>query len=226
MTRTNVSGMLIVLCGLFVAAGGAAAQTSGGQSQRSEASKSINSALTLPRGSVILARLMTDLDSHKCKVGDSIVARTSKAIEAGGQAVLPKGSMLDGHVVYVQPYSKDKGESILGIVFDNATPVGGRAMRLRLVLVALAPKPDKEFDTIITGEGLEYTNVQPPTPPTNNASYGDIHVLSEDDQGTFNLPEDKLGHETVKGVEVSTVFSTKRNVRLTKGMQLALRADM
>lgn len=65
------------------------------------------------------AQLQKSIDVKNAKVGDEVILKTTKSIKQNGEAVIPKGTSLIGHVTEVQQRSKDNGLSKIGMVFDR-----------------------------------------------------------------------------------------------------------
>ena len=113
---------LALSIGIFLAAGGLA-QTQAGAQQTAAASgnaQANQSSAKLASGSTVNATLDTALDSKKCKVGDTVKARSTEDVKSNGETVLPKGTKLVGHIT--QASAKAKGDS-------ESEPLLGRQVR-------------------------------------------------------------------------------------------------
>jgi hypothetical protein len=97
-----------------------------------------NAAGSLETGTTIDAVLTKSLDSKKVKEGDEVTAKTTQAVKGTGEATIPKGSKLIGHVTKVSSRAKGDSESSLGILFDRAEIGKGRAVPIHAVIQALA----------------------------------------------------------------------------------------
>ncbi|HZU31674.1 MAG TPA: hypothetical protein VFB79_11195 [Candidatus Angelobacter sp.] len=93
----------------------------------------------IPPGTLIQAEIMTDVDAKKAHPGDAFRVRLWADIRKGNTIILPQKTILIGHVVAAQPYSKDNPESTLTIAFDKALlksggeiPVHGVVERVQL----------------------------------------------------------------------------------------------
>ncbi len=70
-------------------------------------------------GATVLAKLSTSLNATKAKVGDRVTAAVIRDVESSGEIVIPRQSVLIGHVTQVQKRSKSNQESRLGFTFDQ-----------------------------------------------------------------------------------------------------------
>jgi hypothetical protein len=92
----------------------------------------------LASGTTINATLSHPLDAKKNKPGDPVTARTIEATRSYGRQVLPKGTVLVGHVSQAHPRSKAESASALAIVFDKAVLKDGSEVPLNVTIQALA----------------------------------------------------------------------------------------
>ena len=97
-----------------------------------------NASGSLGTGTTIDAVLTKSLDSKKVKEGDEVTAKTTQAVKGTGEATIPKGSKLIGHVTKASSRAKGDSESSLGILFDRAEIGKGRAVPIHAVIQALA----------------------------------------------------------------------------------------
>jgi hypothetical protein len=89
-------------------------------------------------GTTLNAVLADTLDSRKSKPGDTVRAKTSEDVKAGGVVVIPRGSKLMGHVTEAQPAAKSDGQARLGVEFDHAELKDGAHIPLHTTFYALA----------------------------------------------------------------------------------------
>ena len=75
--------------------------------------------VTVPAGTTVSAVLQTALASDVSRVEDPVQARVSEAVMLGGEAVIPKGSMLHGSVLNAEASGKVKGLARLSYRFDR-----------------------------------------------------------------------------------------------------------
>src|SRR3954471_12953395 len=77
-------------------------------------------------GTTLNALLADTVDSRKSKPGDTVRAKTSEDVKAGGIVVIPRGAKLVGHVTEAQPAGKSGDQARLGVVFERAELKDGR----------------------------------------------------------------------------------------------------
>jgi hypothetical protein len=128
-------GMALAM-GVLFGAGGVAQQTQ--PSGQANTPGNGQGSAALASGTPINAELNTSLDSKKVKPGDPVKAKTTEPVTSNGQAVLPKGTQLIGHVTEASARAKGENESTLGIVFDKAVLKGGEEVPLNVSVQALA----------------------------------------------------------------------------------------
>jgi len=76
--------------------------------------------------SSITGELEGKLDSKTAKVGDRVVLKTAGKAQTSDGTVIPKGSLLIGHITEVQAYSKERGFAQMGIAFNSAELKNGQ----------------------------------------------------------------------------------------------------
>ena len=83
------------------------------------ASEPANGTPRLAPGSVIPVRLTKTIDAKKAKSGDEVDARVTQDMKTtSGQVLVPKDTMVVGHITEAQARSKEQQESQVGIAFD------------------------------------------------------------------------------------------------------------
>jgi hypothetical protein len=149
MNRTGfgiMAGMLFVLragAGPMPPEQSAGTQT-GAQASASASAGSSGSAQAgqanagVASGTSMNAVLSSSVDSKKAKAGDAVTARTTEAVKADGQTVIPKGTKLVGHVTRASSRAKGESESTLGVVFDKAILKNGQEVPVNASIQALA----------------------------------------------------------------------------------------
>lgn len=86
---------------------------------------------TVPDGTVLHARLDSNLGSDTSRVGDEVEAVLTENVTVDGVDVLPQGSVLKGTVTTAQPSGNVKGRASLGAQFRSVTlPSGGETYAL------------------------------------------------------------------------------------------------
>lgn len=92
-------------------------------------------------GTMIQVEMSKDVDAKKAHPGDVFQTKLWNDIRMGDKVVVPKKSVIVGHVVEAQPRSKANQESKLTIGFDKALVKGGAEIPLHGVVerVQLSP---------------------------------------------------------------------------------------
>src|SRR5258708_6515095 len=68
---------------------------------------------------IVMANLSTPLKTTRAKAGDRVTATVIRDVESSGKVVIPRKSVLIGHITQVQKRSKSNRESRLGFTFDQ-----------------------------------------------------------------------------------------------------------
>ncbi|MGH9466127.1 MAG: hypothetical protein ACRD1Y_02110, partial [Terriglobales bacterium] len=97
---------------------------------------------TLAAGTKINSKLKTKLDTRHAKVGEKVTAVTTSDIKEHGVKVLPKGSVLTGHVTEVTRAKGSKSASSIGVLFDQAVTKKGRRIPLHASIVSVVSNRD------------------------------------------------------------------------------------
>jgi hypothetical protein len=110
-------------------------------------------SITVPTGTSVVGRLLTNVDAAQTKVGDSLERQSIDDIKSGHDVLVKKGSTLNGRVTFVQPYSAKDSRCGVGILFDRVALKNGERVALNLVIQALAPQRDVNYDSLDHGNG-------------------------------------------------------------------------
>jgi hypothetical protein len=89
-----------------------------------------NSSAQIAPGTMIQVEMSKDVDARKAHPGDVFQAKLWNDIRVGDKVVVPKKSVIMGHVVEAQPRGKGGAESKLTIAFDKALVKGGAEIPL------------------------------------------------------------------------------------------------
>jgi hypothetical protein len=81
--------------------------------------------LILPAGSSLHVRLGTTLTSKTNKSGDKFRGFVDEPLMVNGKTIVPKGSIVDGHVVFVKKSGRVSGVGQMRIVLDDITTEDG-----------------------------------------------------------------------------------------------------
>lgn len=100
-------------------------------------------------GPLIQVEMNSDVDAKKAHAGDIFRTRLWDAVRSGDKVILPKNTIVVGHVVAAQPRTKDNPESKLTVAFDKAVlkdgselPLHGVVARVQLSTMAAAAAAD------------------------------------------------------------------------------------
>ena len=86
------------------------------------------SRVTVPAGTTLAAEVTDGASSATSQVGDSVSARVSESVYAGGELAIPAGSRLSGTVTDVQGLRRVGGRARLAVRFDRVElPNGSEA---------------------------------------------------------------------------------------------------
>jgi len=83
--------------------------------------------LTLPRGSVIIVRTATPLESSSARVGQTFDANILDSVRVDGYTVIPAGSRIRGIIRTVQPATRQQS-GVMEVAFDRLTLADGTAI--------------------------------------------------------------------------------------------------
>lgn len=177
-------------------------------------------SITVPSGTTVLGKLVTNLDAAQAKTGNPVDVQISEDIKSGHDVLAKKGSTLNGHVTSVELGSK----CVIGILFDRVTLKNGDQFNLNLSIQALAPPTDVRSDSLMTGRGMEQNTADATVTGHTEAMPGGGKALDHKSMGVYGMPSVSIAIETDKGQRVSLLVSTSGNVRLRKDTQLVLQA--
>jgi hypothetical protein len=105
-------------------------------------------------GATLNVALCDTVDARRNKSGDTVRAKTSEDLKAGGSVVIPRGTKLVGHVTEAQAAAKSTEQSRLGLVFDRADLKDGRQIALHATMYALAAPEGASSDSGTFGGGF------------------------------------------------------------------------
>lgn len=84
----------------------------------------------LPAGATLHVRLETTLTSKTNKDGDKFRGIIEQPVVANGVTIIPKGSLVSGHVAFVKPSKRIKGVGEMRLVLDSITTENNTEFRL------------------------------------------------------------------------------------------------
>jgi hypothetical protein len=103
--------------------------------------------ITVAEGTEIHVTLSTEVGSATSQPGDTLSARTTTAVLAGGRIAIPEGSTIHGRVTEVSPATKglkvsEKGGAVV-LSFDKVTTPRGDSTPMSASLVSVASSKGK-----------------------------------------------------------------------------------
>jgi hypothetical protein len=180
--------------------------------------------LDIPGDTTLLARLTANLDLGELKIGDEVRIETSEDVKNGKTVLLKKGSMVVGHVSFVEPASNKQTENTVGILFDQVRPKNGTEHSLTVVIRALAPQTEVPSGTTIAGgRGMPGETDKAGISGRDHADTGGIAPLSTSSVGVSNIPGLEIGMRKPAGGQRTSVLTwSKEDIKLKKGYQAVL----
>jgi len=210
-----------------------------GQNPANRGSES-NAKMQLMPGTIFQAELTKSIDARKAKIGDEVIAKTVEGFISGKNGwVVPKGSELLAHITAVSLHQGESA-STLGIAFDKIVLKNGTEVTLKATIQAIgAPELNPALTTtspaiggVVSPPGdVGNSGGMPvpgstapgvPAPQAPPAGWGTANgdVRTPKTQGMARIPGVSL---SPKQGEVSTINSTKHDVKLESGTQIVLR---
>jgi hypothetical protein len=176
-------------------------------------------AFTPPPGQGIVAKLTADLDATKLKPGDPIQAQVTHDLKNGHETLLKKGSTISGRVIKVEPPTSTE-PSMIVILFDEISPVGGSTQPLNARVGALAPPPGMQTESLQDGRGMAQSNINAATNGDKDVSSG--ADLSAGSVGVHGYRGMMLASTTDAGKLYSIIKSSAGDIKLKKNTQIVL----
>jgi hypothetical protein len=105
-----------------------------------------------PAGSVLRVRLDQALDTERSRPGDRFTGELVSPVSASGNEVLPKGTIVEGHVLNAHPSGRLKGRAELSLVLDSCQ-FGGRTVRIETNPVTRVSRRHRKRNLTLIGGG-------------------------------------------------------------------------
>src|SRR5271155_1672624 len=93
-------------------------------------------------GTAFNARLIVTLDARRNKAGDKFTAETTETVRYGRSVILPRGTIIEGHVVRRSISTHGPDRAALFLQFDKAILKNGQETVMNAGIQALALGPD------------------------------------------------------------------------------------
>lgn len=75
----------------------------------------------IPAGTTLQVRLDTTITSKTNKPGDTFNGMVMEEVVSGDQTIVPKGSLVTGHIAFIKPSGRVRGKAQMRIVLDSIT---------------------------------------------------------------------------------------------------------
>jgi hypothetical protein len=92
---------------------------------------------------VLEGELRHDLRTHSAKAGDAVLLALQKPAVLPGGMALPRGSLVEGHVVQTAAHSKSYKNGAMLVNFDMVRPKGGDETAIFALIATLMPSVDE-----------------------------------------------------------------------------------
>src|SRR5271154_3229688 len=93
-------------------------------------------------GTAFNARLLDTLDARRSKTGDKFTAETTETVRYGRSVILPRGTIIEGHVVRRSISTHGTDRAALFLQFDKAILKNGQETVMNAGIQALAVGPN------------------------------------------------------------------------------------
>jgi hypothetical protein len=105
-------------------------------------------------GTAFNAKLMETVDARRNKVGDRFTAETTETVRYGRSVILPRGTIIEGHVVRKSISTHGPDRAALFLQFDKAILKNGQetVMNAGIQAMAVGPNPSGAIETAATGD--------------------------------------------------------------------------
>ena len=159
---------------------------------------------TLPAATAVPVSFVHSVDAKKAKVGDTVTAKTMQVILLPGGASIDKGTVVEGHVVAVQPFHFDptpyahQSPSLISIHFDKLQK-GDSVIPVNLSVRAIADPDDSRQASYphsnVDGDSLGMMTL------IGGTSYSPLDKMIQSDDG------DAIGYNRKGGVFARLIAS-------------------
>jgi len=105
-------------------------------------------------GTAFNAKLMETVDARRNKAGDKFTAETTETVRYGRSVILPRGTIIEGHVVRKSISTHGPDRAALFLQFDKAILKSGQetVMNAGIQAMAMGPNPSAAIETAAAGE--------------------------------------------------------------------------
>jgi hypothetical protein len=105
-------------------------------------------------GTAFNAKLLDTLDARRNKPGDKFTAETTETVRYGRSVILPRGTIIEGHVVRKSISTHGPDRAALFLQFDKAILKNGQetVMNAGIQAMAVGPTPSAAIETASAGD--------------------------------------------------------------------------
>jgi len=258
MNSTPNSLIVVLLCTAVLAQGGDSQTTdptfasAGGQASAT-ASNQAHDSFRVAEGSVFHVVLAKNVDAKKNKVGDEVTTTVVEDLRSRGQLMVPKNSVVVGHITQIEAHSKEHPQSQVAVAFDRLVIKDGSEIPLSASIQAVAaPEAAASNDSGQSGTGYGEMGgsmggtvagsggrASPSVRGTSSGVGGpgagaakSIGSIGDTSNGSRGLSAASHGVIGIKGLSLSTqdetsqdsvISSDHQNIHLEHGTQFVLR---
>jgi hypothetical protein len=214
---SRIAPAIVVLC--LACTISTAAQSTPAPAQAAATPAAGSSAL--PKGTRIVGKLTTKVDTKKAVTGQPITIEVIKDVKSGDSVLLKKGSKISGTITQAQA-AQGKSNATLEIVLDSVAPKDGQPFSNHFGIFALAAKRENQPDDIYSSGGKgRLASSAGVSGQTTAPSHGDSD-LTPQTMGIFGFQNVEL-HPLVRMTPPTAgVNSTGGNFVLEKDTELVL----
>lgn len=145
-------GLAIVTAVAIAMTGCQSTSVSADTSSKDVSSQSEPVPVVAPAGSVLRVRLDQALDTERSRPGDRFTGTLESALMADGKEVLPKDTIVDGHVLNAHPSGRLKGRAVLSITLDSVQ-VDGNSLSVSTGVVTRVSGRHRKRNWALIGGG-------------------------------------------------------------------------
>lgn len=158
--KTTLNSLTVVLLCTAVLVRGGGSQTTdptpagaGGQASAT-VSNQAHDSFRVAEGSVFHVVLAKNVDAKKNKVGDEVTTTVVEDLRSYGQLMVPKNSVVVGHITQIEAHSNEHPQSQVAVAFDRLVIKDGTEIPLSASIQAVAaPETAPSNDSEQSGTG-------------------------------------------------------------------------
>jgi len=109
-------------------------------------------SITVPPGTAVSIRLGNSLSSKTSKAGEHFTGTLAQPIEVAGQAAVPAGAEVAGHVMEAEAQGHFKGAAVLSLTLDSIT-INGESQDIKTSSLTRSIKGKGKRTAVLIGGG-------------------------------------------------------------------------